>query len=93
MTCLLADAGVAIPNSYCDPYYECQFTYVADNGAMWEYDLSGLCSGSDYVAMDQFNHTYNFNICGTSHFQCLPEWRDTYQFGVAVQVCVTSLLA
>lgn len=60
---------------------------------MWEYDLSGLCSGSDYVAMDQFNHTYNFNICGTSHFQCLPEWRDTYQYGVAVQVCVVAILS
>ncbi len=83
----LCSVGLATPTSYCDANYECQFSYVDGNNAVWEYDLSGLCTNTDYVAMDNENHTYSFNICGLSHFQCLPQWKDTYQYGVAVQVC------
>lgn len=79
--------AVGFPTHYCDPNYECSFTYVDNGGRTWEFDLSGLCRGNDYVATDAQNHTYNFNICGLSHFKCLPTWRDTYQYGVAVQVC------
>jgi hypothetical protein len=78
--------AACFPTHYCDPDYECSFTYVDNAGGTWEFDLSGLCRGNDYVATDAQNHTYNFNICGLSHFKCLPTWRDTYQYGVAVQV-------
>ena len=38
---------------------------------------------------DPLGHNYTFNICGLSHFRCNPVWKDTYQFGVAVQVSLT----
>ena len=41
---------------------------------------------------DSQGHNYTFNICGLSHSRCNPVWKDTYQFGVAVQVCVPQLL-
>src|SRR5690348_11518316 len=35
---------------------------------------------------DDSGHQYDFNICGTSPSKCLPTWRNSYQFGAAVQV-------
>lgn len=74
-------------NPECDPTYECAYTYIdADNGDKYTYDLSSLCSASDYVLTDAAAHTYYANICGSAKQNCLPQkWENTYEFGVAVQ--------
>ena len=44
-----AGAALAIPSQSCDPDYECQFTYTDSKYNQWTFDLSGLCSSTDYT--------------------------------------------
>jgi len=36
------------------------------------YDLSSLCSETDYILSDGHGHLYHANICGTASQNCLP---------------------
>lgn len=85
----------------CVPDYQCQWTtYTAVNSGTpqaswqpWSFDLSTLCSASGgYNTTDSQGHTYQFNICGDSSFNCIPSWAEPWSraSGVAVQVIGTT---
>lgn len=81
-----SDLGADSRPSQCNPAYQCQWSYQDDQNNNWNFDLSSLCSASDYTVADNASHTYSFNICGVSSLQCLPEWAVTTSYGPAVQV-------
>ena len=69
----------------CDEEYECIYQASIPPGITFSFDLRPLCElGTTYTTTVGF-HTYSFNICGTSSFECVPQWTNVYQTGVAVQ--------
>ena len=74
-------------NPLCDPTYECQFKVTTADNSQYTYDLSGLCSDSQWVLHDAKRHTYYANICGYAKQNCLPlGWTNNYEMGVTVQM-------
>ena len=69
----------------CDDEYECIYDAVTRDGITFVFDLRPLCKSGGYAVNDTSGHTYSFNICGNSAFQCEPTWNDVYGTGVAVQ--------
>lgn len=76
----------AVPINYCDPGFECKWTYQDIGHLKWTFDFSGLCKFQDTIINDLQNHTYYLNVCGISHKKCNPQWDNTYQYGAAVQM-------
>ena len=63
----------AAANSRCYPANECQYTYMDfSTSSKYVYDLSSLCSETDYILSDGHGHLYHANICGTASQNCLP---------------------
>lgn len=70
----------------CDDEYECIYESSTVDGITFSFDLRPLCEqGTTYTAQDDSGHSYSFNICGTSSFECVPGWTNVYETGVAVQ--------
>lgn len=84
---LLAAVTVALVLAQnCDPRYDCEFTTVDGKGITWFFDLSSLCSSTDYLLQDTQQHIYNVNVCGYANGNCLPAtWDETFEYGVAIQ--------
>ena len=70
----------------CDDEYECVYQDEDKFGITYTFDLSMLCATqSAYAINDTSGHTFTFNICGNTEFQCNPPWNEVYSSGVAVQ--------
>lgn len=84
-------AGIAVaqmPVSTCDDEYECIYQASTVDNITFSFDLRPLCeTGQTYTATDSTGHTYSFNICGTSSFQCIPQWQNIYQVPARGVVC------
>jgi hypothetical protein len=84
-------SAVAVADAACFTHDKCiSHVYSSSGDITYSWDLRPLCRspGNEYTWTDSFNHTYNWNICGTVDRPtaiCTPPWTVYVSHGVMTQ--------